>query len=151
MWMRCWPGGGDPVRCGWSGWLNVVDLPVWHLEDGLLRSVAKGGSIHRSALLVDELGVHFDATAPSRMEQLIAAPITVTEANRARALQRLWCEQRLSKVNPPREAEAPQEPTCWWWINPQGIDRLHSAWRMPAVFSGCFRRLGRTIPTARWW
>ena len=22
------------------------DLPVWHLEDGLLRSVAKGGIIH---------------------------------------------------------------------------------------------------------
>ena len=85
------------------------DLPVWHIEDGLLRSVAKGREHPPLALLVDELGVHFDATAPSRIEQLIAAPITVTEANRARALQRLWCEQRLSKVNPPREAEAPQE------------------------------------------
>ena len=63
------------------------DLPVWHLEDGLLRSVAKGREHPPLALLVDELGVHFDATAPSRMEQLIAAPITVTEADRARALQ----------------------------------------------------------------
>ena len=86
------------------------DLPVWHLEDGLLRSVAKGREHPPLALLVDELGVHFDATAPSRMEQLIAAPITAAEADRARALQRLWCEQRLSKVNPPLEAEAPQEP-----------------------------------------
>ena len=86
------------------------DLPVWHLEDGLLRSVAKGRDHPPLALLVDELGVHFDATAPSRMEQLIAAPITAAEADRARALQRLWREQRLSKVNPPVEAEAPQEP-----------------------------------------
>ena len=86
------------------------DLPVWHLEDGLLRSVAKGREHPPLALLVDELGVHFDATAPSRMEQLIAAPITAAEADRARALQRLWREQRLSKVNPPLEAEAPQEP-----------------------------------------
>ena len=84
------------------------DLPVWHLEDGLLRSVAKGRDHPPLALLVDELGVHFDATVPSRIEQLIASPISVAEADRARAL-RLWCEQRLSKVNPPREAEAPQE------------------------------------------
>ncbi|AII48503.1 sugar transporter [Synechococcus sp. KORDI-52] len=86
------------------------DLPVWHLEDGLLRSVAKGRNHPPLGLLVDELGVHFDATVPSRMEQLIATPITMAEANRARALQRLWCEQRLSKVNPPAEAVAPPEP-----------------------------------------
>ena len=86
------------------------DLPVWHLEDGLLRSVAKGRDHPPLALLVDALGVHFDATVPSRMEQLIAAPITADEADHARALQRLWCEQRLSKLNPPLEAEAPQEP-----------------------------------------
>ena len=77
------------------------DLPVWHLEDGLLRSMAKGRDHPPLALLVDDLGVHFDATVPSRIEQLIAAPITAAEADRARALQRLWCEQRLSKVNPP--------------------------------------------------
>ena len=86
------------------------DLPVWHLEDGLLRSVAKGKAHPPLGLMVDELGVYFDATAPSRMEQLIAGPITSAEADRARALQSLWREQRLSKVNPPVEAEAPQEP-----------------------------------------
>ena len=86
------------------------DLPVWHLEDGLLRSVAKGKAHPPLGLMVDELGVHFDATAPSRMEELIAGPITSAEADRARALQSLWREQRLSKVNPPVEAEAPQEP-----------------------------------------
>ena len=86
------------------------NLPVWHLEDGLLRSVAKGKAHPPLGLMVDELGVHFDATAPSQMEQLIAGPITSAEADRARALQNLWREQRLSKVNPPVEAEAPQEP-----------------------------------------
>ena len=86
------------------------DLPVWHLEDGLLRSVAKGKAHPPLGLMVDELGVHFDATAPSQMEQLIAGSITSAEADRARALQSLWREQRLSKVNPPVEAEAPQEP-----------------------------------------
>ena len=54
------------------------DLPVWHLEDGLLRSVAKGKAHPPLGLMVDELGVHFDATAPSRMEQLIAGPVSYT-------------------------------------------------------------------------
>ena len=39
-------------------------LPVWHLEDGLLRSLAKGRRHPPLALLVDDLGVHFDATLP---------------------------------------------------------------------------------------
>ena len=85
-------------------------LPVWHLEDGLLRSLAKGRDHPPLCLLVDEWGVHFDATAPSQLEQLIATPITAAQADRARALQTLWREQRLSKVNPPVEAAAPQEP-----------------------------------------
>ena len=120
------------------------DLPVWHLEDGLLRSVAKGRDHPPLALLVDALGVHFDATVPSRMEQLIAAPITAAEADHARALQRLWCEQRLSKLNPPLEAEAP-EPYVLVVDQPPGIARSLWAWRMPAVFSRCFRLPWQTI------
>ena len=116
------------------------DLPVWHLEDGLLRSVAKGRNHPPLGLLVDELGVHFDATVPSRMEQLIATPITMAEANRARALQGLWCEQRLSKVNPPVEAVAPPEPFVLVVDQLLGIDRSRWAWRMAAVFSACSRR-----------
>ena len=84
-------------------------LPVWHLEDGLLRSLAKGRRHPPLCLLVDELGVHFDATAPSRLEQRIGEPLSAEQLARARAVQRLWCAQRLSKLNPPRESPAPQE------------------------------------------
>ena len=38
------------------------------------------------------------------------------------------------------EAEAPRSPTCWWWINPLGIDRSPSGWRMQ-LFSRCFSGL----------
>ena len=84
-------------------------LPVWHLEDGLLRSLAKGRRHPPLCLLVDELGVHFDATAPSRLEQRIAASLSDDELARARAVQRLWCSQRLSKLNPARESPAPEQ------------------------------------------
>ena len=36
------------------------NLPVWHLEDGFLRSCAKGREHPPLCLLVDDLGVHFD-------------------------------------------------------------------------------------------
>ena len=85
-------------------------LPVWHLEDGFLRSIAKGRNHPPLCLLVDERGVHFDATAPSQLEQLIGAPISAAQAERAQRLQQLWCEERLSKVNPPRESPAPEQP-----------------------------------------
>ena len=52
------------------------NLPVWHLEDGFLRSCAKGRKHPPLCLLVDDLGVHFDATAPSRLEHWIATAPT---------------------------------------------------------------------------
>ena len=84
-------------------------LPVWHLEDGLLRSLAKGRRHPPLCLLVDDLGVHFDATAPSRLEQRIAASLSAEQRDRARVVQLLWCTQRLSKLNPPRESPAPEQ------------------------------------------
>ena len=84
-------------------------LPVWHLEDGFLRSVDKGPDHPPLALLVDDLGVHFDATAPSRLEQLIAEPLTPLQIERGRQVQALWCDQRLSKLNPHRESPVPDE------------------------------------------
>jgi len=85
-------------------------LPVWHLEDGLLRSLAKGRDHPPLALLVDDLGVHFDATQPSRLEQRIAEPLQPAQRQRAQQLQALWCDLRLSKLNPARESPAPRGP-----------------------------------------
>mgnify|MGYP007000257961 len=80
---------------------------------------------------------HFDATVPSRIEQLIAAPITAAEADRARALQRLWCDQRLSKVNPPLEAEAPQAPYVLV-VDQSAGDRSIA---LGLADAGCFQRM----------
>ena len=85
-------------------------LPVWHLEDGLLRSLAKGRDHPPLALLVDDLGVHFDATQPSRLEQRIAVPLASEQRRRARQIRQLWCDLRLSKLNPAQESPAPDQP-----------------------------------------
>ena len=84
-------------------------LPVWHIEDGFLRSLGKGRGDPPLALLIDDLGVHFDATAPSRLEHLITMPLSLDQHVRAQQVQALWCEQRLSKVNPVQESPVPEE------------------------------------------
>ncbi|WP_291239525.1 capsular polysaccharide biosynthesis protein, partial [Gemmobacter sp.] len=48
-------------------------LPLIRLEDAFLRSIRPGRSGEPPlGLLIDDLGVHFDAAAPSRLERLLA-------------------------------------------------------------------------------
>ncbi|WP_160105083.1 capsular polysaccharide biosynthesis protein [Pseudomonas izuensis] len=74
-------------------------LPLLTVEDGFLRSVGLGVEDPPLSLIVDPLGIYYDATAPSRLEQLIAEPLTDAQMLRARALQASWCEERVSKYN----------------------------------------------------
>ena len=67
------------------------------IEDGFLRSVARQGPL--LSLLVDDLGVYYDASAPSRMETTIAAGVMGAEATRAAALIDQWVCAGLSKYN----------------------------------------------------
>ena len=85
-------------------------LPLWRCEDGFLRSLGLGPDTPPLSLLVDDLGVHYDAGGPSRLEQLIQEPLQPDQQRRARALRALWCEQRVSKYNGAPESAAPSEP-----------------------------------------
>jgi capsular polysaccharide export protein len=75
--------------------------PCYLLEDGFLRSCGLGVNGARPlSLLVDDLGVYYDASQPSRLEALIAAvamtPELEDQAGRAIALIK---RHRLSKYN----------------------------------------------------
>jgi capsular polysaccharide export protein len=49
------------------------DLPLIRVEDAFLRSVRPGRmGDHAIGLMIDPLGVHFDAAGPSRLERLLA-------------------------------------------------------------------------------
>ncbi len=76
-------------------------LPFVALEDGFLRSCGLG--VHGASplsLVVDDLGIYYDATQPSRLETLIATlamdDVLQAQAMRAMGLMR---EHRLSKYN----------------------------------------------------
>lgn len=71
--------------------------PLVTLEDGFLRSVHPGGKPPAVSLIIDDVGIYYDASAPSRLEQLIAEGAgDVERARRGIAVLRA---ARLSKYN----------------------------------------------------
>ncbi len=86
------------------------DVPLWRCEDGFLRSLGLGAEDPPWSLVVDDLGIYYDATAPSRLEALIPRPLTPQERERTRALRQLWRQERVSKYNSARESPPPSQP-----------------------------------------
>lgn len=85
------------------------NLPFLALEDGFLRSVGLGvAGAAPLSLVVDDLGIYYDATQPSRLEALIAglAPDPEKQAQAHRALGLMRCH-KLSKYNHAPERSLP--------------------------------------------
>ncbi len=47
------------------------DKPIWRLEDGFFRSIAPGQAQTPLSLIVDPVGIYYDAHYPSRLENLL--------------------------------------------------------------------------------
>lgn len=89
---------------------QVRGLPVWRCEDGFLRSLGLGPDGPPWSLVIDDLGIYYDAHAPSRLEALIGQSLSAEQAHRAAALRALWRAERVSKYNGARETLPPSEP-----------------------------------------
>ncbi len=64
------------------------------VEDGFLRSALRDDP--PLSLVADDIGIHYDARSPSRLERLIGdAP---ADSARARRLIDLWCDLNLTKI-----------------------------------------------------
>ncbi|MBI3154590.1 MAG: capsular polysaccharide biosynthesis protein [Burkholderiales bacterium] len=74
---------------------------VVRLEDGFLRSVGLGAELARPlSWVMDDLGIHYDAGAPSRLEQLLAeAEFDDALRSRARALRERIVALGVTKYN----------------------------------------------------
>jgi len=80
-------------------------LNLLRIEDGFLRSVEVGGKKPPLSLVIDDAGIYYDATSPSRLESLVAASHTESQLSRAQTLAASWRKARLSKYNFAREFE----------------------------------------------
>lgn len=86
-----------------------LHVPFIALEDGFLRSVGLGVAGHAPlSLMIDDLGIYYDASRPSRLEVLIRE--SRPDAPRLAAVQRamaLLRRYRLSKYNHAPDCELP--------------------------------------------
>lgn len=87
------------------------DKPFWRVEDGFLRSVGLGKSgAPPVSLVVDDLGIYYDARTASRLETILATQDLSPLRDRAAALRELIVQTRLSKYNhlPDRPLKLPR-------------------------------------------
>ncbi len=88
-------------------WANTGATDATLVEDGFLRSRGLGADLVAPlSLVLDDIGIYYDATRPSRLEALINASTNLSdmERNRASALIQRIIEAHLSKYNLTRPA-----------------------------------------------
>jgi capsular polysaccharide export protein len=89
-------------------------LPLVRLEDGFLRSVGLGADEPPLSIVVDDLGIYYDAGQPSRLEQLDPRAACTGRSVRAEALVARMARGDGSKYNHAREAPGgARRRSCW--------------------------------------
>ena len=88
-------------------WPWAADVPVWYAEDGFLRSVGLGHRDPPLSIVLDPVGIYYDATVPSGLDALVRAGHDAAQLARGEALARQWRAARVSKYNHAPEAVVP--------------------------------------------
>lgn len=93
-----WAGRETPAI---AAELAKSKAPVLRMEDGFVRSRGLGSDFHRAAsTALDDLGVYYDATRPSRLEVILQAGVTEPALlARAAALRTALVEAGVTKYN----------------------------------------------------
>jgi len=81
---------------------------VARIEDGFVRSIGLGSDyIAPRSLVIDDLGIYFDPTKPSRLEVLLQQQdVSEVEQQRALEVMKLLRENRISKYSVSSETES---------------------------------------------
>jgi capsular polysaccharide export protein len=114
-WIGVW-GASDTARRGLAVAARTGH-PVLRVEDAFLRSVRPGPDTPPLGLLLDRTGVHFDASAPSDLETLLAThplddPALIARAQDGIATLRHWHLSKYADFDPaaPLPADLPPGP-----------------------------------------
>lgn len=102
--------GRKPSSEAAAAWAQRHGLPLLRLEDAFLRSVGLGADEPPLGIVLDDVGIYYDAFHPSRLERLIAAPLSPQELARGEVLVAAWREAQVSKYNHARDWVRPIVP-----------------------------------------
>lgn len=99
---------------------------VFCMEDGFIRSNGLGASLLEPlSVVVDELGIYYDATQPSRLEHILSQ-ICLTDSQNQRAddLRQRLLTQRVSKYNVGTKSDLSDKLTALQKAKPNANIRL---------------------------
>lgn len=101
-----WPSRVSPKLLAAA---KAQDTGVVRVEDGFVRSVGLGSNlVPPSSVVVDTRGIHFDPSAPSDLEHILATTDFASELTaRARALRETIVSAGISKYSAGSETSAP--------------------------------------------
>lgn len=109
-----WGGlGGEHRKTRLKRWAKRLKRPHLLLEDGLFRSVEIGlTGTPTLSILLDDKRAYYDATGPSRLEELLNSPreFGTEELTRAERCMMTIAQRRLSKYNHAPDHEVPFGP-----------------------------------------
>lgn len=105
-----------PEKTIYVGWGRKDHTPRISVEDGFIRSVGLGADLTApKSWVIDDLGMYYDATRPSRLEQILEhATFSEHELARARAVQQRLVNEQVSKYNIGNDA----------WQRPDGVEHV---------------------------
>lgn len=85
---------------------------IWTVEDGFLRSLGLGAKLIRPfSLVFDDVGIYYDATRPSRLEQLLnQVRLDAEQQQRIRQLVQQIIHNKLTKYNVGMQATQAVQP-----------------------------------------
>ncbi|MEA2048179.1 MAG: glycosyltransferase [Campylobacterota bacterium] len=88
-----------------EAYAKEIKIPIYHVEDGFIRSVSLGSDLTKAySLVVDRRGIYFDPTVVSDLEHILNTYHFESELlERARDIQRYLKEHRISKYNTGQE------------------------------------------------
>ena len=96
---------GLALRCASGG------VPLKRMEDGFLRSVGLGSDYFRpGSLVLDDEGMYYDPSRPSRLETLLQEAPDETELATARKLRHILIQRNISKYNVTGDSDLPAIP-----------------------------------------
>ncbi len=84
-----------------ADWATAQALPLLRMEDGFIRSVGLGSNlVPPRSLVIDDLGIYFDASKPSRLEVILNTnDFSASLLQEATKVQTALVEKRIGKYN----------------------------------------------------
>lgn len=89
--------GNKPSALAAMNFAKRQSIPLIRVEDGFLYGLEPGSL--RMGLVVDDLGIYYDARYPAQLEYLINSPLDNDQLARAQSVRELWITHGVSKYN----------------------------------------------------